>query len=219
MDDAALGSSPKPLKGLRIAILREHMVKRTRNHEAITDQLDQEIKAVLRDRLGAELVETITPDYPDDPDVPNLRYTFADALSEILPRLMPEIFSRRNEKGELVFAVPGYDVTSYDYLLKLSRREAPLTSKLNITNFESFGATPCGTNLCADLAFDIDRYLQERGDARVKDWASWVANAKFREDASRAGAENWIAPRRSSGRRQSRAASRAATSRGSRWRG
>ena len=193
VDDAALGGNPKPLKGMRIAILREHMVKRTRNHAAIADQLDQEIKTVLRDRLGAELIETITPDYPDDPNVPNLRYTFADALSEILPRLMPEIFSRRNDKGELVFAVPGYDVTSYDYLLKLSRREAPLTSAINITNFETFGATPCGTSLCADLAFDIDRYLKERGDARVKNWAAWVANAKFREDASRAGAENWIA--------------------------
>ena len=192
IDDAALRSNPKPLKGMRIAILREHMVKRTRNHEAIADQLDHEIKAVLRDRLGAELVETITPDYPDDPDVPNLRYTFADALSEILPRLMPEIFSRRDAKGQLVFAVPGYDVTSYDYLLKLSRREAPLTSAINITNFETFGATPCGTSLCADLAFDIDRYLQERGDERIKNWAAWVSNAKFREDASRAGAENWI---------------------------
>ncbi len=204
VDDAALGRNPKPLKGVRIAILREHMVKRTRNHEAISDQLDQEIKGVLRDRLGAELVETITADYPDDPDVPNLRYTFADALSEILPRLMPEIFSRRNEKGELVFAVPGYDVTSYDYLMKLSRREAPLTSQLNITNFESFGATPCGTNLCADLAFDIDRYLKERGDARIKDWAAWVANAKFREDASLAGAQNWIGLADHRGRRQGR---------------
>ena len=192
VDDAALGSNPKPLKGMRIAILREHMAKRTRNHAAIVDQLDAEIKAVLRDRLGAELIETLTPDSPDDPNVPNLRYTFTDALSEILPRLMPEIFSRRNDKGELVFAVPGYDVTSYDYLLKLSRREAPLSSAINITNFETFGATPCGTNLCADLAFDIDRYLKERGDTRIKSWADWVANAKFREDASRAGAENWI---------------------------
>ena len=47
----------KPLQGMRIAILREHMVKRTPNHEAITDQIDSEIKTVLRDRLGAELVE------------------------------------------------------------------------------------------------------------------------------------------------------------------
>ena len=51
-------------RGLRIAILREHMVKPTPNHEAISDQVDREIKTVLRDRLGAELVETITPAYP-----------------------------------------------------------------------------------------------------------------------------------------------------------
>ena len=65
------------------------MVERTPNDEAISDQMDKEIKVVLRDRLGAELVESITPGYPDDPDVPNMRYP--DALSEILPWLMPEI--------------------------------------------------------------------------------------------------------------------------------
>ena len=157
--DEALRTNAKPLQGVRIGILREHMVKRTPNDEAISDQIDREIKTVLRDRLGAELVESITPGYPDDPDVPNMRYSFSDALSEILPWLMPEIFSRRNSRGELVFAVPGYDVTSYDYLLKLSKRQAPLTSAVNITNFESFGARPIPCALCADFAFDIDRYL------------------------------------------------------------
>jgi Asp-tRNA(Asn)/Glu-tRNA(Gln) amidotransferase A subunit family amidase len=44
MNDGALASRPKPLQGLRIAILREHMVKRTPNHEAISDQVDREIK-------------------------------------------------------------------------------------------------------------------------------------------------------------------------------
>ena len=189
LSDEALKQDEKPLKGMRIAIIREHMVKTTRNHEAISDQVDREIKAVLRDRLGAELVETVTPGYPDDPDVPNLRYTFNDALSELLPRFMPEIFKRKNKNGELAFAVPGYDVTSYEYLLKLSRREAPLTSAVNITNFATFAATPCH---CNDIAFDIDRYLKERGDTRITDWAAWVANAKFREDASRAGAVNWV---------------------------
>jgi amidase len=146
---------------------------------------------VLRDRLGAELVETAAKGYVDDPAVPNLAYTFSDALSEILPRLMPEMFSRRNEKGELYFAVPGFDVTTYDYLLKLSKRQAPLTAAVNITNFSSFAATPCHSSNCNDVAFDIDRYLVDRGDARIKTWADWVANAKFRQDASRAGAENW----------------------------
>ena len=67
VDGELFKTNPKPLQGIRIAILREHMVKKTLNHEAISDQIDEEIKAVLRDRAGAELVETITADYPEDP--------------------------------------------------------------------------------------------------------------------------------------------------------
>ena len=189
--DADLAKDPKPLKGMRIAILREHMVKRTANHVAISDQTDREFKAILRDQLGAELVETVTPDYPDDPDVPNLKYQFADALSEILPRLMPEIFKRKNADGTLAFAVPGHDVTSLDYLLKLSRRQAPLTPAINMTNFAAFAAIPCFSPACSDVRFDIDRYLSERGDTKVKTWKDWVANAKFEDESSRAGAVNW----------------------------
>jgi Asp-tRNA(Asn)/Glu-tRNA(Gln) amidotransferase A subunit family amidase len=188
----ALQKNGRPLQGLRIGIIREHMVKRTRNHEAISDQLDREIKAVLRDRLGAELVESIATGYPDDPAVENMRYTFSDALSEVLPWLMPEMFTRRNARGELLFAVPGHDVTSYDYLLKLSKRQAPLTGAVNITNFATFGERDIPCALCADLPFDIDRYLIDRGDARIRNWAAWTSNAKFRDDESRAGAQNWV---------------------------
>jgi amidase len=193
LDDDALKRNPKPLAGLRIALLREHFVKKTKNHEAISDQIDAEVKRVLRDQLGAELVETIAPGYADDPTVPNLKYTFSDALSELLPRFMPEVFSRRNEKGELYFAVPGYDVTSPEYLLKLSRREAPLTPEVTITNFDTFAVTPCHTSNCSDFKLDMERYLAARGDRKVKTWEDWVANAKFRQDASVAGAKNWIA--------------------------
>ena len=104
---------------------------------------------------------------------------------------MPEIFSRRNSAGNLVFAVPGYDVTSYDYLLKLSNRQVPLTTALNITNFATFGAIPCLVPACDDATFDIDRYLVARGDARIKIWAAWVANAKFHDEATRVAALNW----------------------------
>ena len=190
--DAAVKGGGKPLKGMRIAILREHMGKPTKNHEAISDQIDAQIKQVLRDELGAEIVETTTPKYPDDPSVPNLTYTFADALSELLPRLMPEIFTRRDKDGNLYFDVPGYDVTSYDYLMKLSNRQAPLTGKVDITNFASFAATPCANNMCSDVAFDLDRYLVARGDTRVTNWKAWVDNAKFRQSESEAGARNWV---------------------------
>jgi len=192
LGDAAVAHGAKPLAGMRVAILREHMVKPTKNHEAVSDQIDAEIKTVLRDRLGAELVETRTPDYPDDPAVPDIEFTFADALSEILPRMLPEVFSRRDKDGKLFYDVPGYDVTSYDYLKKLSSHEAPLTPAVNIVNFADFAAVPCRTNLCSDNVFDLDRYLAARGDARIKTWADWVANAKFRQDSSRAGATNWV---------------------------
>ncbi|MEJ1961885.1 MAG: amidase family protein [Gammaproteobacteria bacterium] len=189
--DAAVSGGAKPLKGMRIAILREHMVKPTKNHEAISDQIDAEIKKVLRDQLGAEIVETTTPKYPDDPSVPNLTYTFADALSELLPRFMPDIFTRKDKSGKLYFDVAGYDVTSYDYLMKLSNRKAPLTSKVDITNFASFAATPCATSSCSDTLFELDRYLVARGDSRVTNWQAWVDNAKFRQSSSDAGARNW----------------------------
>ena len=190
--DAALAADGKPLDGVRIALLREHMGTPTKNHEDISARIDAEVKAVLRDSLGAELVETSTPDYPDDPDVPNLTYTFTDALSEILPRFMPEIFSRRDENGELWFDVPGWDVTSYEYLLALSKRHAPLTDKVNLVNFQDFAALPCHNNNCSHTSFDIERYLIDRGDRRITDWAAWVANADFVDDERRAGAENWL---------------------------
>lgn len=190
--DAAPRGAETPLTGVRIAILREHMAKTTANHEAIVDQLDRELKDVLRTRLGAELVETRTPAVPDDPDVPDVSFSFADALSELLPRLLPEIFTRRNAAGQLLFAVPGHDVTSAAYLLALSRRQAPLTPAIDLTNFATYGIARCYAALCGDVAFDIDRYLAGRGDATIKTWADWVRHAKFREDASRAGAENWL---------------------------
>lgn len=190
---AAVAGGAKPLQGMRIAILREHMVKATPNHEAIPDALDREMKTVLRDRLGAELVETRAANVPDDPEVPDVTYTFADALSELLPRLLPEVFTRRDAKGQLLFAVPGHDVTTYAYLLALSRRQAPLTPAIDLTNFATYGIERCYTGLCGDVAMDIDRYLAARGDATIKTWADWIRHAKFREDASRAGAENWLA--------------------------
>jgi Asp-tRNA(Asn)/Glu-tRNA(Gln) amidotransferase A subunit family amidase len=190
--DASVKGGGKPLRGMRIAILREHMAKPTKNHEAISEQIDAEIKKVLRDQLGAELVETSTPKHPDDPEVPNLAYSFADALSELLPRFMPEVFTRLDKDGKPFFEVPGHDVTSYDYLMKLSNRQAPLTSKVDITNFANFAATPCMTGLCSNTVFDLERYLIARGDSRVTNWAAWVENAKFKTDESTAGARNWI---------------------------
>jgi Asp-tRNA(Asn)/Glu-tRNA(Gln) amidotransferase A subunit family amidase len=175
----------KPLKGVRVAIAREFMVKHTKNDVAISDQIDKEIKTVLRDKLGAELVETVDPMYVDDPTVPNLKYTFQQALAEILPHNAPEYFWQKTPAGELEFAVPGWDVTSVDYAVAVSMGKAPLSDKLTLRRISQKLGNPSSP-------FTINRYLAERGDTRVKDWASWVANAKFENDAQRASAMNAI---------------------------
>ena len=53
-----LKKGKKPLAGVRIGIVREYMVKHAANDRAMSDMINAEIKAVLRDQLGAELIES-----------------------------------------------------------------------------------------------------------------------------------------------------------------
>jgi amidase len=172
------------LAGMRVGIVREFLVKPTLNDVAISDQINDEIKTVLGDQLGAELIESVDPLYPDDPTIPNMEYTFQDALAEILPLHMPEYFSKTTSSGELEFAVPGWNVTTREYLAALAIGEAPLSDKLNLRRI---------TSLPEDLSFsyNLARYLLARGDERINDWASLNANSKFFSDARRAAMENW----------------------------
>jgi amidase len=176
----------RPLKGMRVGVMREFMVKHTKNDRAISDQIDQEVKSVLRDTLGAELVESVDPMYADDPAIPNMTYTFQQAFAEILPHNVPEYFWQRTASGELEFAVPGWDVTTVDYAVALAMGQAPLSPRINVRRISARLGNPSSP-------FTINKYLAERGDARVKDWASWVANAKWENDEHRAGAENAVA--------------------------
>lgn len=175
----------KPLKGVRVGIVREFMVKHTKNDGAISDLADKEIKTILRDKLGATLVESLDPAYPDDPTVPNMTYTFRDAMAEILPHTVPEYFWRKASNGELEFAVPGWDVRSVEYDVALSLHKAPLSDKINIRSIAKGYTNPSNLIL-------TNQYLAARGDARVKDWASWVANATFKTEEEKARAMNAV---------------------------
>jgi Asp-tRNA(Asn)/Glu-tRNA(Gln) amidotransferase A subunit family amidase len=178
----------KPLAGMRIGIVREFMVKFVPNDAAISDQINDQIKTILRDKLGAELVESVDPLYPDDPDVPNMEYTFQDGLAETLPRYNPEFLLKKTFSGALEFAVPGHDVTSYDYMLKLSKGLAPLSDNLNLRRVQH-GILEQNS---LTTKFDIERYLIDRGDETVKDWASLFTNAKWNRDEMRRNGENWV---------------------------
>jgi amidase len=188
-------NSAKPLAGLRVGIVREFMVKHTANDVAVSDLVDAQIKKILRDQLGAEIVESSDPLYPDDPNVPNMKYTFQQALAEILPIHMPEYFTshvgettrgsgegRGGDEGDgkpsdkLQFAVPGQDIASRDYIAGLAEGKAPLSDKLNL---RSVSASPP----IDSFSYHMEQYLLRRGDSRVTDWASLNANTKNYNEA------------------------------------
>ena len=187
----------KPLAGLRIGIVREYMVKHTANDVAVSDLVDKEIKKVLRDQLGADIVESHDPLYPDDPDVPNMTYTFQQALAEILPIHMPEYFTQhvgeigrgygdeanRKPSDKLLFAVPGQDIASRDYIAKLAENKVPLSDALNLRRVSV--SRPINS-----FPYHMEQYLMRRGDSRVTDWASLVANSKSYDEAHRVGMLN-----------------------------
>ena len=178
----------KPLAGLRVGIVREYMVKHAKNDEAISDLVDAEFKKVLRDQLGAEIVESHDPMYPDDPSVPNMKYTFQQALAEILPIHMPEYFtSHVGETGgggegggdegggkvsdKLQFAVEGHDIGTRDYIAKLAEGKAPMSDLLNIR-------TVSGSPPIHSFSYHMEQYLMRRGDSRITDWVALNANTK-----------------------------------------
>ena len=174
----------KPLAGVRIGIVREYMVKHTANDRAISDRVNDEIRRVLRDDLGAELVESIDPKYPDDPAIPNMAYPFQSALAEILPLHMPEYLLSTGADGAPKFDVPGFDIRSRDYLILASEGEAPLSEELNLRSVNRFPATYA-------FSFDMARYLKRRGDAKVFDWKTLNANSKEYDDQRRIALLNW----------------------------
>jgi amidase len=174
----------KPLAGMRIGIVREYMVKHAANDAAMSDQVNGEIAKILRDRLGAEVVESVDPLYPDDPSIPNMTYTFQQALAEILPFHMPEYLQRPGRDGTLPYAVASDDVTKRDYMVKVGDGQAPWSDKLNIRSVNNGPPS-------ASFAFNFAQYLLRRGDARVKDWASLNANAKYYSATRVAAMKNW----------------------------
>jgi amidase len=178
----------KPLAGMRIGVIRELMVKDKPGDAAVSDGINRELQ-VLKD-LGAELVETIDPKYPDDPTIPNMAYTFNDAIAEIVPFHMPEIFSWKKD-GKPEFEVPGWDITSRNYLVSVSVHKAPLPANLNFRRV--FGNPPVDKEAVTGytFAYNFAQYLMLRGDSTVNDWATLNANAKYFNDVRRVAMKNW----------------------------
>ena len=131
---------------------------------------------MLRDKLGAELVESVDPMY---------RRRSGRAEHEVhLPgrvrgdpaaQRRRSTSGRRRATGELEFAVPGWDVTTTDYMSPWRWARRRLSDEAQPAPHQPAGlANPSSP-------FTINKYLAERGDARIKDWATWVAERQVRE--------------------------------------
>jgi Asp-tRNA(Asn)/Glu-tRNA(Gln) amidotransferase A subunit family amidase len=173
----------KPLAGVRLGVVREYMVHHAVNDAAVSERIDAEIKRVLRDELGATLVESFDPKYPDDPEIPNMEYNFQAAIGEIVPIHLPELLQQKSGE-QLKFAVVGYDVTKRDYMVKLAQGEAPLPEALNLRSINDSPGT-------ASFGYHMAQYLMRRGDARVVDWPTLNANAKYSTEGRAVAMQNW----------------------------
>jgi amidase len=189
MSALTAANASQPLAGVRIGVVRQFMAKRAKADEVVSDGVNGQLK-VLRE-LGAELVELTSPEYPDDPAMPNAAFSFEDALAEILPFHMPEVLSWTDAKGKPEFSVPGWDITSRKYLANAAAHKAPWPS--NLTLLRMIGNLPDGAEAVTGYQFSYQfaEYLAKRGDKQVYDWDTLNANAKYHTDQHKTAMTNW----------------------------
>ncbi|PYR85722.1 MAG: amidase [Acidobacteria bacterium] len=163
---AASPGSPGSLKGVRIGVIRESMVTfpGIKADEPISAAAAREIKEVLGGQLGATLVESVDPLWPDDPDLENMRTTYTRALAELVPVFFPQLLFRLNDQGQPVFP---------DFV-----------AAIKPTTFAAGRVFGSGKLAAADWA---TRGFKET----LVDWPALNARSKFWSDQQRAYWLNW----------------------------
>jgi Asp-tRNA(Asn)/Glu-tRNA(Gln) amidotransferase A subunit family amidase len=207
---ASTAGTAGALKGVRIGVIRESMLKfpGIKADEPIVDAAANEIKEVLGTRLGATLVESIDPLWPDDPAVENMRTSYTQALAQLVPVFFPDLLYRLNNAGQPVFPEfvtairptqfgPGKIMGSgsmapVDYMLALAEGRVAPPKALNIRTIQTLAAE-------RQFRFHVAQYLSRRAaDWRARgfketlvDWAALNARSKFWSDEQRASWKNW----------------------------
>jgi hypothetical protein len=119
-----------------------------------------------------------------------MQLNFEQAIAQVVPFHMPEMLSWQI-KGKPEFAVPGYDVTSREYLIAAASLKAPWPANLDFSRMIRGAPTDPDAVSGYGFAFQFGQYLLQRGDARVHDWTTLNANAKYMNDVRRAAMQNW----------------------------
>ncbi len=207
---AATPGTPGSLKGVRVGVIRESMLvfPGIKADEPIAAAAAREIKEVLGGRLGATLVESVDPAWPDDPDIENMRTTYTRALAELVPVFFPSLLFRLNNGGQPVFAdfaamikptefasgkvFGSGTMAPADYMVALADGRIPPPKNLNIRTIQTLATE-------RQFRFHVSQYLSRRAadwQARgfketLVDWAALNARSKFWSDEQRAEWKNW----------------------------
>ena len=207
---AVTPGTPGSLKGVRIGVIRESMVTfpGIKADEPISRAAAREIKEVLGARLGATLVESVDPLWPDDPEIENMQTSYTRALAELVPVFFPRILFRLNNQGQPLFPefaaaikptefAPGRvfgsgTMAPADYMVALAEGKVAPPRNLNIRTVQGLAAERL-------FRFHIAQYLTRRADdwaARgfketLVDWPALNARSKFWSDQQRAYWLNW----------------------------
>jgi amidase len=198
------------LRGVRIGIIRESMLKfpGVKADEPIVDAAAKEIKTVLGDYLGATLVESVDPLWPDDPHIENMKPSYTQALAQIVPVIFPEILFRLGGDGKPLFPefaakikptefAPGKvfgtgTMKPIDYLLNLAEGREAIPKNLNIRAIEDEGESNAFTLQFNQYAMRRAADWKERGFMETLiDFRALNARSKFWGDDQRASFKNW----------------------------
>jgi Asp-tRNA(Asn)/Glu-tRNA(Gln) amidotransferase A subunit family amidase len=207
---AATPGTPGSLRGMRIGVIRESMLTfpGIKADEPIAMAAAKEIKSVLGGHLGATLVESTDPLWPDDPDIENMATSYTRAIAELLPVFFPDILYRLGSDGTPVFPdfaaaisptefAPGKvfgsgTMAPADYMVGLANGTIPPPGNLNIRTIQQ---------LTPSRAFRF--HFVQYATRRAADWAArgvtetlvdfpaLNARSKFWGDDQRAAFQNW----------------------------
>jgi amidase len=205
---AITAGTPGALRGMRIGIVREFMVKYTKADEPVVDAVDAQMKEVIGKQLGATLVQSATPGWDDDPDMEKMTTTFDDAIRQIVPVLYPDLLFELTPEGEPMFPdfaakiapttfAPGIvrgtgTLSPADWMIRWADGLEPTPRNLNLRSIVNLADSNT-------FRFHIDQYLYRRSKEwadrgyteGLVDWPTLNARSKFYSDHQRAAFKNW----------------------------
>jgi amidase len=198
------------LRGTRIGVIRESMLTfpGIKADEPISQAANKEIKTILGDYLGATLVESVDPLWPDDPSVENMKPSYTQALAQLVPVFFPDILYRLMRDGRPQFPefaakikptefAPGRTLGSgtmkpIDYFLALAEGRVPIPKNLNIRAIEEEIEPNAFTFHFNQYALRRAADWKERGFTETLiDFPTLNARSKFWGDDQRAAFKNW----------------------------